>query len=94
MRLKENEKQVIIQAVKSIDPQAHLYLFGSRVDDSRKGGDIDILIFSDKMNYDNKLNIKKDIFTVIEEQKIDLFVSKDRDEPFVQMVLEQGIQLA
>ncbi len=94
MRLKENEKQVIIQAVKSIDPQAHLYLFGSRVDDRRKGGDIDILIFSDKMDYNDKLNIKKNIFNTLEEQKIDLFVSKDRNEPFVQMALKQGVQLA
>ncbi|MDI6793254.1 MAG: nucleotidyltransferase domain-containing protein [bacterium] len=94
MRLKEKEKQVIIQAVKSIDPKARLYLFGSRVDDSRKGGDIDLLVFSDKMTYGDKLKVKKSIFTALEDQKIDLFVSKDADKPFVNMALEQGVRLA
>jgi predicted nucleotidyltransferase len=94
MRLKEKEKQIIIQAVKSIDPEALVYLFGSRVDDSRKGGDMDILVFSGRMTYGDKLKIKKSIFTGIEDQKIDLFVSKDVDVPFVRMALEQGVRLA
>jgi len=43
MRITVNEKHVIIDAVKNIDPDARLWLFGSRADDSKKGGDIDIL---------------------------------------------------
>ncbi len=37
MRLKDEEKQVILQAIHSVDPHAKAYLFGSRVDDSGKG---------------------------------------------------------
>lgn len=94
MRLKEKEKQVITQAVKSIDTDAQVYLFGSRVDDNRKGGDIDLLVFSGKMTYADKIKVKKNIFAAIEEQKVDILLSKDTKMPFVQMVLEQGVRLA
>jgi len=36
VRLKAKERQVILQAIHSIDPNAKVYLFGSRVDDSGK----------------------------------------------------------
>jgi len=93
VRLKDKEKQVILQAIHSIDPNAKIYLFGSRVDDSDKGGDIDLLVFSRKISYGDKLAVKKNIFSVLDEQKIDLIVTKDGGEPFVRMVLEQGVQL-
>ncbi len=93
MRLKEKEKQVITQVVKSIDPEAIVYLFGSRLDDNRKGGDIDLLVFSRKMTYSDKLKVKKSIFAALEEQKIDIFIDKDANNPFAQMALEQGVRL-
>ena len=93
MRLKAKEKQVILRAIHSIDPNAKVYLFGSRVDDSSKGGDIDLLVFSPKISYGDKLVVKKNIFSILDEQKIDLIVTKDGGEPFVKMVLEQGAQL-
>ena len=93
MRLKDEEKQVILQTIHSIDPNAKIYLFGSRVNDSDKGGDIDLLVFSRKISYGDKLMVKKNIFSVLEEQKIDLILTKDGSEPFVRMVLEQGVQL-
>jgi len=93
VRLKVVEKRVFLQAVHSVDPDAKVYLFGSRVDDSAKGGDIDLLVFSDKITYEDKLAVKKAIFSFLDEQKIDLVVTKDGGEPFVQMVLDQGVQL-
>ncbi len=45
------------------------------------------------MTYGDKLAVKKNIFSTLDEQKIDLIVTKDGGGPFVQMVLEQGVHL-
>jgi len=50
MRITELEKNTIIDAVESSDPDAKVWLFGSRADDSKKGGDIDIGILSSKVD--------------------------------------------
>ncbi len=45
MRLSETERKVIrTAAVEFFGDDAEIWLFGSRVDDSKKGGDIDLLI--------------------------------------------------
>jgi predicted nucleotidyltransferase len=43
MRLSAVEIAALRTALKGV-PWAHVWLFGSRVDDSRRGGDIDILV--------------------------------------------------
>jgi len=46
MRLSIFEQEAIKNAVAQGDKEAKVYLFGSRVDDTKRGGDIDILILS------------------------------------------------
>jgi predicted nucleotidyltransferase len=41
MRLGANEVETIREEVRQSDPAAEIYLYGSRADDSAKGGDID-----------------------------------------------------
>jgi predicted nucleotidyltransferase len=48
MRLAANEQSAICEAIKAVDAEALIYLFGSRVDDAGKGGDIDLLVLSKK----------------------------------------------
>ena len=91
MRLREPEKQSIVRAIKSVEPDSKIYLFGSRVDDSGKGGDIDILVITEKMTYRDKLAIKKRIFAEIEEQKIDILFSRKGSEAFVKMIFDRGV---
>ena len=93
MRLKPFEIQAIEKTVCSLDPNASIYLFGSRVDDSRKGGDIDLLIFSENLTYHDKIKIKKLLFQEIEDQKIDIIIAKNDADPFVRLALEQGVPL-
>jgi len=92
MRLTNSEIQAIEKAIYSLDHDAAIYLFGSRADDSRKGGDIDLLIISKNLTFSDKIKIKKSIFEHIDEQKIDLIIAKDNADPFVRLALEQGIR--
>ena len=93
MRLKECEIKTIEKAIHAFDPEAVIYLFGSRVDDHQKGGDIDLLIFSNSLAYGDKLKIKYKLFEQMEEQKIDLVIARDTIDPFVRLALERGVRL-
>jgi predicted nucleotidyltransferase len=93
MRITENEKKVIINAAKSIDPDAQVWLFGSRTDDSKRGGDIDIGILSEKVDVMEEIDIRQQICDKIGEQKIDLVVSKDGQQAFFKHIVTKGIML-
>ena len=93
MRLKNSEIEIIQKAIHSVDPKASIYLFGSRVDDSLKGGDIDLVVLSTTLTYGDKIKIKKQLFEEMEEQKIDLIIARDTTDPFVRLALEQGERL-
>lgn len=58
MRLKESELNNIRDVFMKVFGEDELYLFGSRVDDGRKGGDIDLYIVP--ASCDN-LTVKKQI---------------------------------
>jgi predicted nucleotidyltransferase len=95
MRITEHEKNTIIEAVKNVDPNAKAWLFGSRTDDSKKGGDIDIAILSEKINKDvmQKIKVRRFICDKIGEQKIDIVTTIEGKEAFFRMAVETGIQL-
>ena len=58
MRLTDQERATITETIMSFDKDAWLYLFGFWVDDNRKGGDIDLLVLTDKLTFTDKLKIK------------------------------------
>ena len=71
MRLDNQEKAALYKAIENIDDE--VYLFGSRVDDKQKGGDIDLLIFSEENPFKLSQQISVDFFMECEE-KIDVVV--------------------
>jgi predicted nucleotidyltransferase len=73
--------------------QPKSWLFGSRTDDNKKGGDIDIGILSSKVDVMEKIEIRQKICDKIGEQKIDLVVSKDGQQAFFKFVVAKGILL-
>jgi len=95
MRITEYQKKAIIEAVVNIDPNAKVWLFGSRTDDSKKGGDIDIAIFSEKIDKDimKKTQVRRFICERIGEQKIDIITTNSGKEAIFQLAVEEGIQL-
>ena len=96
MRLTDAEKVAIVSAVHAKDPQAIVYLFGSRVRDDLKGGDIDLLVVSTTIQFSAKLDILVAIKIAIGEQKIDLKVVAPTQlamDAFAQRVLPDAIRL-
>jgi len=92
MRLSEKEISAIKNNILSFDENAKIYLFGSRVNDNAKGGDIDVLVISDKIGFNEQLKIRTGIFSEIEEQKLDVIVKKNFDDVFVRMI-EPDLQI-
>ncbi|KAF3983336.1 MAG: nucleotidyltransferase domain-containing protein [Methylococcales symbiont of Hymedesmia sp. n. MRB-2018] len=81
MRLYQDEKTALEQSLLGVDDE--VYLFGSRADDAKKGGDIDILIFSKK----NAGKLAESIsmkFLMLLDSKLDVIVF-DKDN----MTIEQ-----
>ncbi|WP_151900701.1 nucleotidyltransferase family protein [Sulfurimonas hydrogeniphila] len=95
MRLTDDEVNLIKKAFFETFKDGKIYLFGSRVDDTKRGGDIDLYIVP--KNHD-ELRKKKIDFLVkldeyIGEQKIDVVIAKDLNRLIEKEALRTGIEL-
>ncbi len=93
MRITSQEHKIIKEAVKFIDPEAKVYLYGSRTDDSKKGGDIDLFILSKTINKELLSKLRWELYEKIGLQKIDIIVSEKPDKPFHRIALTTGVEL-
>ncbi len=96
MRLSKREIEAILQVAEDIyGTDVKVYLFGSRVDDSRRGGDIDLLVrtTSAKKGILDRVRMASRIKSLIGDQKIDI-IGDYEDNQVVQEVLKNGILLA
>jgi predicted nucleotidyltransferase len=105
MRLEASEIANIKQSINQFLSQDHyaLYLFGSRADPSKKGGDIDLLlVLKDKTSPTKsavlsiKHKILAEIKSAIGDQKIDLVVAKEHEltiDPFLITIKKTAIKL-
>ena len=81
---------------------ARLWLFGSRVDDEKKGGDYDFLIETSLANPDEIISNKIDMITQLqssgpfEDEKIDIIVKRRQssfDMPIYHIARQEGVQI-
>jgi predicted nucleotidyltransferase len=93
MRITPAEKKALTEAVWQVDQDARIWLFGSRVDDAKKGGDIDIAILSPKIHLSERMRIRRNIVDRIGDQKIDIIVSTDGQDPFFRLAVETGLRI-
>ena len=98
MRLTHFEQNMIKKAFIESFEEGRLYLFGSRVDDSKRGGDIDLYIDLDydlkiEEVLDKKTTFRLKLYEKIGEQKIDIIVSKDKNRSIEKEILKTGILL-
>ena len=87
-----------LSAAESFGPEARVWLFGSRVDDSKLGGDIDLLIQSDPMpayeTLTRKIRFLGNLEKALGERKIDVVIETPGDiRPIVRVAHETGVQL-
>jgi predicted nucleotidyltransferase len=93
MRISEAEKDIIVHAIHNIDTGAVVWLFGSRTDDNKKGGDIDIAVLSNCIGLMEKIKIKNEVTDIIGQQKIDIVCSGDGSDPFFRFAVQKGLKL-
>jgi len=94
MRLSNEQIQVLKKTLSRLDSDARLYLFGSRVDDHKKGGDIDLLIESKKMTQADIRRLRLDFFAQFGEQKVDVLLDDGKKaHPFIKKIQQHAIEL-
>lgn len=93
MRLTKAEVAAIKESVRKYDPDAAIFLFGSRADDSKRGGDIDLLVLSQNIKAGERRKIKINLYDRIGEQKIDIVVTPEITSAFHRIAVSTGVQL-
>ncbi len=93
MRLTPRQAQSIKEVIQQFDADAEIFLFGSRTDDAARGGDIDLLIFSQSINVQQKIELKLRLIDQLGPQKIDLVIAHDEQRPFVRLARSAGVRL-
>jgi len=101
MRLTDQQRSIIRSTVtENFGASAVVWLFGSRVDDSKRGGDIDLLIETDKIDVNaitrSEILFLSRIQAKLGDQKIDLLLdypSRKLRPPIFSIAKQTGILL-
>lgn len=97
MRLTENQIRIIKSCVSEIFGNgSKVLLFGSRVDDNKKGGDIDLYIETDIQNdvVSKKIDLLVKLKDQLGDQKIDIVINNFRyNLPIYSVAKSEGIVL-
>jgi uncharacterized protein len=100
MRLSNYEHTVLVDEAKSkFGNCSRAFLFGSRVNDSAKGGDIDILILPDGnvesgTLFERKISYQIAVKKRIGDRKIDVIVKyPDDNRSIIETAVSEGIEL-
>ena len=101
MRLTEQQRAIIRATVlETFGVGAEVWLFGSRVDDSKRGGDIDLLIETDQVDVDAitraEIAFQSQLQMKLGEQKIDVLLdypARKMRPPIFHIAKQNGILL-
>ncbi|KAF3978462.1 MAG: nucleotidyltransferase domain-containing protein [Methylococcales symbiont of Iophon sp. n. MRB-2018] len=99
MRLSNAYQKAIVNITQQyFDKGAEVYLFGSRVDDDKKGGDIDLYIIPEHTSsarelYERKIKFLVALQLAIGEQQVDVILAKDRNRPIEKEAIRTGVKL-
>jgi uncharacterized protein len=98
MRISQNEISKIKNVLTEFQllPDCKIFLFGSRLYDYKKGGDIDLILLCPESSYKNildmKLRIKSELEFTLDEQRVDLTITTESNlnsDPFLLSVKDE-----
>jgi predicted nucleotidyltransferase len=96
VRLTDKERECIKKAFYETFQDGKIYLFGSRVDDTKRGGDIDLYLCPGQ-RHENERELKRKfqilLVEYIGEQKIDVVMAKDASRLIEQVAMRDGVEL-
>lgn len=90
MRLETYEKDIIVDTVNNIFGHAKVALFGSRMEHTKKGGDIDLFVVP--LEKTNILEKKIKVLAKLERllhKPIDIVIHKDFERPIEKEILKK-----
>jgi len=98
MRISNNERRCIVDSVaRHIADNAKVWLFGSRCDDNKYGGDIDLYIESDKIDdpFMARIHFKIALEDALGFQKFDLVYHQRQKplQPIHEIAKSEGVLL-
>ena len=94
VRLSKPEIKRLKDSISTRDPNATVYLFGSRTDPDKKGGEIDIVVLSRVLTRQDIRNVRLEFFDAFGEQKLDIVLdTPNAPGNFTRLILEKAVQL-
>ena len=94
MRLADWEVREIKEAARLVfGEDVKVILFGSRVYDDKKGGDIDLYVVTDEPSMEKEGKFWIELQKRLGEQKIDIVLSEDPNRPIERSALKEGVEL-
>lgn len=97
MRLKKTHIDFIKRTTKELfGENSKVYLFGSRANDNKKGGDIDIYIETNQKTniFEKKIEMLKLLHDYLGEQKIDIVINNHTTQKYIyEIAKHDGIML-
>lgn len=103
MRLNQKEISSLLKVFENFQllSECKVFLFGSRLDKQKKGGDIDLLLVCPEHLYsnilENKFRIKSELEFVVGEQRVDLTLAtpqKLETELFLKSIKTNAVELS
>ena len=94
MRISAEQRDKILDVVRRhMGAEAHVWIFGSRADDRKRGGDIDLYVEARPGDYLSEVRCRSELEDFF-DQRVDLVVNDfSSDKPIYRIAKAQGIEL-
>jgi hypothetical protein len=96
MRLRAKDREQIKQIAQEVfGAGSRVFLFGSRIDPQRKGGDVDLYVIPARRDslFNRKLTFLARLKLRLGDRKIDVVLAEDPSRPIEQTALREGVEL-